>query len=85
MPHGKPINRCIPCGVCFVVSFKLYPRGCVCDNSVLKNEAQWGRVCDNSVVALNLVAPNQSVEHIFKNQTLDTNKKKLQDIPEASL
>ena len=39
----------------------------------------------NSVVALNLVAPNQSVEHIFKNQTLDINKKKLQDIPEASL
>ena len=70
MPHGKPINRSIPCGICFVVSFNLYPRG-------------W--VCDNSVVALNLVAPNQSVEHIFKNQTLDINKKKLQDIPEASL
>ena len=54
-------------------------------NSVLKNEAPRGRVCDNSVVALNLVATNQSVEHIFKNQTLDINKKKLQDIPEASL
>ena len=31
------------------------------------------------------LSPNKSVEHIFKNQTLDTNKKKLQDIPEASL